>query len=400
MLSQKLAQSIVKKMSTILGNNINIMNSRGIIIASGDETRIGDYHEGAAKAVRNKNVVEIKPNDLDSYSGVKSGINLPVYFKSQIVGVVGITGNPEEIRAYGELTRHTIVLMLEESSLREQIHLEERSKEALIHDLISGSWGIDLETVILRGKMVGYDLNLPRAVIILEISNLDESTQKYQVILQKLKKDVLECIKSAFTDRNENIIGFVGSNRIALLKVLDPKKAHDQDYVENTLIDVAEKCRIAVHNGTELELEAGIGRYYNKLIHLKKSYDDSVAALTIGRHIPRIDGIYSINHLQYEYLVDSIPILKGGNYYKTILKQIIALEGKSLHIDLLQTLEALFKHDLNISNAARDLFVHRNTMSYRISKIKEITGLNPTNFYQASQLHLALTLYYLFDNNK
>ncbi len=397
MLSQELAQSIVKKMSTILGNNINIMNSRGIIIASGDETRIGDYHEGAAKAVRDKNVVEIKPKDLGSYSGAKSGINLPVCFKSQIVGVVGITGNPEEIRAYGELTRHTIVLMLEESSLREQIHLEEKSKEALIHDLISGSWGIDFETVILRGKLVGYDLNLPRAVIVLEISNLDENTPKCQVLLQRLKKDVLDCIKSAFTDRSENIIGFVGSNRIAMLKALNSKKAHDQDYVENILISTAKKCRLAVYNGTKLEVEAGIGRYYNKLIDLKKSYDDSVAALTIGRHIPRIDGIYSINHLQYEYLVGSIPVSEGGNYYKTILNHIIKPEGKSLHIDLLQTLEALFKHDLNISNAARELFVHRNTMSYRISKIKEITGLNPTDFYEASQLYLALTLFYLFD---
>lgn len=92
------AQEIIDAVASLVGGRtINIMDTEGIIIASSDSSRIGSYHKGAAEAVLNRKDVHISPEELPFYPGAKEGINMPIIKDDQILGVVGIYGEPSEV---------------------------------------------------------------------------------------------------------------------------------------------------------------------------------------------------------------------------------------------------------------------------------------------------------------
>lgn len=108
MLNRELAQNIVNKMMEVIPYNVNIMNHKGVIIGSGDSSRIGMIHNGALEALRVKKVVEIS-KDGDK---VKSGVNSPIFFREKAIGVIGITGNPKNVRQFTQLVTVTAELLI------------------------------------------------------------------------------------------------------------------------------------------------------------------------------------------------------------------------------------------------------------------------------------------------
>ena len=98
-------QNIVNRLINILGKNINIMNKDGTIIASGDKSRIGDFHGAAKDAIDQKSEVIVNENSQAKYAGSKAGVNIPIYYKGEALGVVGITCEPAEVKGYGLIVK-------------------------------------------------------------------------------------------------------------------------------------------------------------------------------------------------------------------------------------------------------------------------------------------------------
>jgi len=409
-LTEELAKNIVKKIISILGKNINIIDDKGIIMASGDESRIGSFHEGAENAINFNRTIEVnvEENRYKPYGNVKPGVNIPIYFKNRIVGVVGITGNPEEIRGYGELVRQMVEMMLEQNLLRQQAHFEEETRKALIQDLISGNFGENLHIFFMRGERIGYNLHLPRIVVIFEIKNsmIDSNyiSKDLQidigngVVIQKLKNKALTIIKSIYKYNPNHIIEFISPNRIILLKAIELWT--DDFKIEEILEKEIDDCLKTIFNTTGLTFQVGIGEKCSELWEFTDSYKNSIRALNIGRSVLPHENIFFINHLQYANIINYIPNNLSENFIKEILAPLIDSNNKSANYYLIKTLDVLFKNNLNISKCARELFIHRNTMLFRLEKIQKLTGLNPTNFKHAVLLHLALNLYYLSNNIK
>lgn len=116
-LDTKMAQDIVARTMRIIDTNINVMDARGRIIGSGDRERIGELHEGALLVLSQGRVVDIDDAVARHLHGVRQGINLPLRLEGEIVGVIGLTGEPEHLRKYGELVCMTAEMMLEQSRL-------------------------------------------------------------------------------------------------------------------------------------------------------------------------------------------------------------------------------------------------------------------------------------------
>ncbi|MGS9154621.1 sugar diacid recognition domain-containing protein, partial [Salmonella enterica subsp. enterica serovar Infantis] len=89
------------------------MDDHVVIIASGEPSRLRQSHEGAILALKEKRIVEIDSATANQIKGVRSGINLPISFHEKLIGVVGITGAPEEVRAYAELVKMAAELVIE-----------------------------------------------------------------------------------------------------------------------------------------------------------------------------------------------------------------------------------------------------------------------------------------------
>ena len=98
MLLEDLAKELVPVTSELLGGRtLNVMNTSGIIIASTEKERIGTFHQGALEAVQTGRTVNITKEQVSRYAGAKEGCNMPLRLNGEIIGAVGIYGNPEEI---------------------------------------------------------------------------------------------------------------------------------------------------------------------------------------------------------------------------------------------------------------------------------------------------------------
>ncbi len=149
-ITHKLAQDIVDKTMNILGRNINIMDENGVIIGSGDKSRLNQFHEGAAQVIKEGKKLEIYSKDINHLVGAKPGINLPIEYNNKIIGVVGITGEPNEVTPFGEVIKMTVEMMLQQEFLLKELQLEKQVQENFVHDLISGRIGNDSDLFITQ----------------------------------------------------------------------------------------------------------------------------------------------------------------------------------------------------------------------------------------------------------
>jgi len=219
-ITHKLAQSIVDKTMSILVKNINIMDENGVIIGSGDKSRLNQYHEGAAQVIKEGKKLEIYSNDINHLVGAKPGINLPIEHNNKIIGVVGITGEPNEVSPFGEVIKMTVEMMLQQEFLLKELQLEQQARENFIHDLISGRIGNDSDLFITRGQIVGYNILIPRVALVMDIYQFEKTAKQSlqtfkglkegEIYLQRLKNDVLKTIKGIFVDTPQEIVSYTG----------------------------------------------------------------------------------------------------------------------------------------------------------------------------------------------
>ena len=149
---------------------------------------------------------------------------------------------------------------------------------------------------------------------------------------------------------------------------------------EDDNIDFAAAVIDTINTETGIILKAGIGRYVNNLSDLSASYNEAVSALNTGELFHLSESVFSYNSLKVERIVEMIPTEK-----ENILKSEYLSAGlkKALTDEMLNTVRTFFKNDLNISTTSRELFIHRNTLIYRLDKIKKEIGLDVRKFQDA-----------------
>ena len=397
-ISHQLAQSIVDRTIKILGKNINIMDEKGIIIGTGDKSRLNQFHEGAALVIKNKQKLFIYPENKNHLVGVKPGINLPIEVQKKVIGVVGITGNPDEVGPFGEVIKMTVEMMLQQQFLLKEIDLERQAKENFIHDLISGRIGNDLDLFTARGQIVGYDITLPRAAILINIYRFEktarQSLKEYsgmkegEIYLQRLKNDVLRTVRDLFVQQPQDIVAYVGGDRFVVLMTI-----HLQDSTEvirERLIKTSRKIKDAISAQRKFQSSIGIGEYHQGIKGIVRSYREAYRALEIGDKINNTTGIHHISRLGISRLLAEInPEIRKEFMLQILGKKNFNPGEKPV---LWKTMEVFFENNLHVTYTAKILYVHRNTLLYRLKKMKDLTGLDPRKFDQALQLYLALKM--------
>ncbi|WP_237661003.1 sugar diacid recognition domain-containing protein [Tepidanaerobacter sp. GT38] len=390
-ITHEYAQSIVEKTKNLLGKNINIMNSLGIIVGSKDKSRIDTFHEGAAEVIKTGKEIEITSKQASELEGVKPGVNLPIYLNDNIVGVVGITGEPDEVRPYGQLLKISVEAMLKQFFLSEQLRMEQNAKELYVHDIIN--WNFEDTNVFLtKGEVLGYDLSLPRLALNIKVNNLvikEKSKGLYdnqELTAQEKREKILDCIKKVF-DNPQNMISHNGSNYYIVF--FAPQKIHVKT-VKQQIKEIADKLSKKLEKYS-VKFCIGVGSYYPGLAGLRKSYKEAVKAIQIvERKSPgQLPQIIFAQDLSLEMMLAAAPD-EIINIYKS---QLLAKEGAKDFLSdekLINTIKAFFSANLNISKSATKLNVTRNTVNARLDKIKTLTGLSPKDFNDAVKLMVLL----------
>ena len=101
-ISSNLAQKIVDNMRMVLNHQVNFMDMNGFIIASSDPERINTFHGGAAVVLKRKTPLFIAYDG--QYEGARKGINMPIFFDNQVIGVIGVSGD-SEVEKYTEIVK-------------------------------------------------------------------------------------------------------------------------------------------------------------------------------------------------------------------------------------------------------------------------------------------------------
>lgn len=396
----KLAQDIVDKTMSILEKNINIMDENGVIIGSGDKSRLNQFHEGAAKVIKEGKKLEIYSKDINHLMGAKSGINLPIEHNNKIIGVVGITGEPNEVSPFGEVIKMTVEMMLQQEFLLKELQLEQQARENFIHDLISGRMGNDPDLFLTRGQIVGYDILIPRVALVMDIYQFEKTAKQSwqafkgskegEIHLQRLKNDVLKTIQGIFVGTPQEIASYTGGDRFVVLKIVNLKDP--DEILREKLFRMGKRIKNTISQKMKFKVTIGIGEYHEDIRGISKSFKEATQALDVGTKLEGAGDIYHVDNLGVGKLLAEI---KGESQQEFMEKTIYFTKNnkeKKINETLLETLKAFFDNNLSISKTAQVIYVHRNTLLYRLRRVKEITGLDPKKFDDAVQLRMALKM--------
>jgi carbohydrate diacid regulator len=362
-LTYELAQEIVERTMKILNSNINVMNNEGVIIGSGDSERIDQLHAGALLVLERGESVEIDHSSVLSMEGSRPGINLPICFSNQVVGVVGITGEPEQIRSYAQLVKMAAELVLEQSFLLERVQWKQRAQSEIVNQLISEE-GLDEEVIKERAGLLGINLELPRIAIVMKDS--DASIQRLITSIQ-------------YEIGREDLIGVTFNNDIIILKaavVIDTNKDI------NTFLERVSK----VSSGNIL---IGSGGLAGHIKQLKSSFDQAKRAILVGSKLRPDVSFYRYEDYQLEIILAKLVEDEDKtifSYYRQLLHQ--GRKGELIH-----TLEAYIREGGELNKTAESLFIHRNTLRYRLDKITELTGKDPRNAKDLMELYMVKLLH-------
>ncbi|KRE39696.1 CdaR family transcriptional regulator [Paenibacillus sp. Soil522] len=358
MLTREIAEAIVKETMNRLNRNINIMNDSGMIIASGDPSRINQVHEGALEVFRTGKPLIITSENTVQWEGTLTGINLPIEFQNKIIGVIGITGEPKEVEEFGGLVKMTTELMIKQSFLALQMEWKQRTKEMIIEELIKAE--PNFEAIDQWLNLLHIQLSPPYSVCIIEIR---ERTVQNQVLIKKIEDIISE---------GQYLVGFLNVNRLFILMSGLPEKKTTNKllYMKETLERMG------------IQFKIGYAAQVHELNKISIAFKESDLALFIGDDerlmIPYAD-------IETKALVYQLDEALKQRYLQRIFPNVS-------HKDI-QTLQAFFESDLNITETAKALYIHRNTLLYRLKRIKEEIGYDPQRFKEAVPLQLAVWMY-------
>lgn len=368
----RIAQQVVDNlMEAIDDRNINIIDVSGIIIASGEKTRIGTYHQGGYDAIIQGKTIEITTDNVNEFEGAKEGVNIPINIEGKIVGVVGVYGQPDEVRMLARLVKKSVELALKQYVISEQTKLATDLKNQLIRILMYEDIKSKEEEILCLAKITGIDLNIKRYIVVFEPdSNQLNKWQAYDNI-RKMESILLKSI-----GENE-FLTILGHD---LVLFCNEFKKH-QELFRNLTEDYS--CRI------------GIGSCRSNIEGYREAFLEAKECLDIES-----SNIVDINELaiQSKYLLNNIDKETMERYIKPLYLLVIDENG-DVPSWLIETIDKLLKFNMNVSNASKALFIHKNTLLYRIKKVENLTGLSLNdNLYHI--ILLQLLLMYINQSNK
>jgi carbohydrate diacid regulator len=355
MLTREIAQKIVLETSLRLNRNINIMDEKGMIIASGDPSRIDDIHEGALAVLKSGETLIISSNERGVWRGAQPGINLPIVFQDKIVGVIGITGNPKDLQELGGIVKMITELMIQEKFIASQLEWKLRTKEMIIEELLKSSPSYsNIERWL---NLVGLNLRDPFITAVIQMSDRSITNQS---LINKIEGLIGE---------KHCLVGFININRMFI--AFSGYSEHESDKKLNSIYVELKKLK--------LTFRLAYSTPFLSLSKFHQSYIDCDLALQIS---DETEDFISFVEVEPKALIYKIDRAWGEKFTNRIMDKTL--------VKYADTLDVFFKNNLNIQQTADDLYLHRNTLIYRLSKIEKDTGYDPKRFKDALTLQLAL----------
>lgn len=359
MLTKEIAEEIVIETMLRLKRNINIIDISGTILASGDAERINLFHEGGLHVVKTGKPLIITNQNKDQWKGCKLGINLPIEFQNEIIGAIGISGTKEDVEEFGDIVKMTTELMIKQSYITTKSEWRQRTKEETFEEIIKKN--PDFDIVMQRLQLLNINLVPPFNLFLIEIKTVKIQSQ---LLIRKIEE---------IFNKNQTLVGFKKLSEMFILASGISSETALKKII--SIIEIVEQLQTTC--------KIGYGTPVNEKEAIFVSYHETKIALALRENHQSILNKYV--DFEVEALIFQVDKEIKARYLNRIYPSITP--------KYIETLQTFFDCNLSITETANQLYVHRNTLIYRLKKIKEKTGLDPQLFTDAVKLQIAIWIY-------
>jgi len=345
-ITNELGDKIIQAIVSYVALEINIIDLQGEIVSSTDKDRVNTKHAGAIEVIRTKDVLTITKDNIGSYIGAKEGVNMPIVHENNILGVVGVSGNPESLYKMSGLVKATVELVLDQIDSQQKLYEQDRKLHYWLQQLLHPK-GIEEHSLSMElQNILMINPNAKWRVIILTGETLQEKVTEINSLFKRLEVEPLF------------VLAYITEEIIIALE-------------ENVMdIDVITKELLKMINE---ESRIGVGELYKGLNGIRESYHEAKRALYLS------EGMEVVTFSRDWKLSQLIHSIDHATFHKicTPYEEKFAL----LDEEDKKTMELYFSSNLSIKDTANKLHIHRNTLNYRLNKITKRTGLDFRNFY-------------------
>lgn len=385
---EQIAQTVVEQASSILGLSMSITDAKGTIIGCSHSERIGSHHPVTKEVTKAKRTVIFTEERVANRENVLPGVATPIFFRQRIIGVLGIIGNPYEVKKFVHFLKSHVELMLEETFRTESFYLLMKATEIFVQHVIHFKEWESEEILANYSEMLGFHFDISRCAIIIDLTPLSNSPlrkKKQSFIIPSY--DLSQMIQHLFKTSPEDILSPINQQQWLVLKHIkkDDELKQLRQICERAITTLDDFVK---DKHTLTQIAIAYGNRYQGFDGARQSYHQAIRSLKIGKEHLKSTNIYpadDINILFHTFIQELDPHIK-----KSLTEFTDKLSAHPSAASLIDTFILYCEHDLNMSKTARKLYIHRNTLLYRLKQIKEMLGIDIHSFKQCMLLYIAL----------
>lgn len=368
MLAESIANLIVKEISHLVQKDINIMDEKAVIIASSNPTRLGQSHWGAEKVII-ENLPELYvENDEDS---VYEGINFPLFAQNKLIGVIGITGKYEEISQIGLIVKKMAEIMLENQYACQRAEIDKMTLSNFLEDLILSRDHEYSDNFLARAADLKVNLKHRFILALVKINSEQEdennNLEQSSLINATLENHLHHLDAMLLRRRQEWIIFFNWDNKPnfnTFCRKINQELERQYD------------CRLTFAFSSVTTEHQPINSLYKEASHALK------VAQANGRELEIYDAC------SLELLISHLPTFAKNQFLKSFLTDLSSEESQ----EYLELIRLYFKHEGSLQRIADELFIHVNTLQYRLKNLCRLTGKDIRKMSQSPYYYIALLM--------
>ena len=321
--------------------------------------------------------VEISQNDIVTFAQsqadsqtMKNYQFFKVYDEHQLEYILVVKGGNDDIHLIGKMVTFQIQGLL--TAYKERFDKDNFIKNLLLDNLL-------LVDIYNRAKKLHIDTDVKRVVYIIETHN---------------EKDVnaLETVRSLFASKTKDFITAVDEKNIILVKEVRQGESYvELDKTANMILDM-------LNTEAMTKVRVAYGTVINDIKEVSRSYKEAKMALDVGKIFYADKNVFGYNQLGIGRLIYQLPVPICEMFIDEIFKEETL---DSIDEETLITIRTFFENNLNLSETSRQLYVHRNTLVYRLEKLEKSTGLDIRKFDDALTFKIAMMVvsYMTYMNN-
>lgn len=328
---------------------IGVIDENGVVVACSELVKIGEVRATLREEIA-----------YASEGVVVGGYNYrPIRSGSRVEYAVFVEGEDKMAE------KLSAVIAVSLSNLK-GMYDEKYDKNSLIKNIILDN--ILPGDIYIKSKELRFNTEVQRVVFLIKFQNRGEVIP-------------FDTVLSFFPDKNRDSVISVGENDVVLVREL-PEEVETKD-LEQTAKDLASTLEAEFFT----QVSIGIGTVVENIKDLARSYKEAQVALEVGKIFENERNVNSYENLGIGRLIYQLPTTLCEMFLQEVFKK-GSLE--SLDRETLSTIQRFFENNLNVSETSRKLFVHRNTLVYRLEKIRKLTGLDLREFDHAITFKVAL----------